>query len=272
MRLAHDYLDRPRGEGVATGLPASGDEFHEHLGYEGVRFGAREELLAYAEQPWAVELRAVLRELLDPRRAVLSVGSGKGEHEVPLFLEGYDITASDLSGAALDDARRLFPGFKAIELDVLAPAATARYDDLLATGIDYALDDAQLMRFLDGARSLLRAGGRVILVLRYHDNLATRLVDSVLLPAWAAFRRARYRRRGEPLTVVKRTHGYRRTRAELVRLAEHCGWRVGRVRYAGFGLELERVPFPRRALSLVRRFDRRLHVFNSLTVFELLPQ
>ena len=269
MRLAYGYIDVPVGEQARSGLPASADEFHAHVGYDSIRLTEREDFFAYANQDWMVELREVLRELLDRDRSVLSVGSGKGEHEVPLFLEGYDVTASDVTLRALDDARSLFPGFKAIELDVLDPPAGHKYDDVLATGIDYALDDSELERFLRNARSLVGSDGRVIVVLRYHDNLVTRVIDRLLIPTWARVRGARYRRAGQATEVVRREHGYRRTRAELAALGGRCGFDVGRVRYAAFGLELERVPFPRPLLRLARRVDRRLHVFNSATVFEL---
>ena len=269
MRLAYDYVDLPAQAEAATSMPASEREFGESLGYAELRFSSREEFLAYARQPWIEDLRVVLREFLEPGRSVLSVGSGKGEHEVPLFLDGYDITASDIVEEALEDAQRLFPGFEAIRFDVLRPDTDRRWDDVLATGIDYALDDAQLGAFLRAARELLNPGGRVIWVHRYNDNLGTRAIDRVLLPAWARFRGARYRRRGEPVRVVKREHGYRRRRRELQTLAESSGYRVGRVAHACFGLELERVPIPRGLLRLFRRADRRLHVFNSATVFEL---
>ena len=50
-------------------------------------------------------------------------------------------------------------------------------------------------------------------------------------------------------------------------MPRRAGFTVGRVRYAAYAMELERlVPAPRPLIAL----DRRLHVFNSATVLELL--
>jgi SAM-dependent methyltransferase len=264
----------PAGASGAAGLPATAEEFHAALGYDALSFETAEQFLAYAATDWVQELRDALRPLLRRDRSILSVGSGKGELEVPLFLEGYDVTASDIDGRALEDARRLFPGFDGRALDVLAPGAggETRWGDLMAPGLDYALDDEQLRRFLAGARELLLPGGRVLLVLRYQDNVATRAIDRVLIPLWFVTRRVRHRLRRDGIRVATRPHGWRRTRGELARLSEQSGYRVGSVRHALFGRELLRVPLPASVRRGAARADRRLHLFTSATIFELHPE
>lgn len=271
-RLAHSYVDLPAQRATHTSLATTAEEFHEVLDYDAQRFETREGFLAaFAARGWVEELGVALRPLLERDRTILSLGSGKGEHEVLLFLDGYGITASDLDERALEDARRLFPGFATMRLDALAPNTTERWDDILVTGLDYALDDAQLTRLLANARRLLNPGGRVLFVHRFHDNAVTRLLDGVVLPAWVARRRARHLLRRDGVRVVRREHGWRRTRAEIRSLATAAGYRVGRVTFALLGRELERVPLPRVALRLARRADKRLHIFNTATIFELLP-
>jgi SAM-dependent methyltransferase len=266
MRLGHSYVEDRDARAAQVALPRERDGFAAHMRYDRGSAVSREAFLAAATEPWIVELRAALRELLDPRRAVLSVGSGRGEHEVALHLEGYDIVASDLVDEALDDARRLFADMRAIRFDVLAPDLDASFDDLLATGIDHALDDAQLRTLFATARQVTRPGGRVILVHRYRDSVVTRAIDELGLPLWAAWRNRRDEGR-----LVRRQHGWRRTRREMRRLARECGYRTGRVRHAAFAMELARLPVPRRVLRAVARIDRRIHVFSSATVFEFLP-
>lgn len=268
-RLAYDYVELTDHRPLDISLPVTAAEFREMLGYDSQKLRTRDEFLAFAAKPWVEELREALLPLLDRERSILSVGSGKGEHEVPLFLQGFDITASDLDGAALEDAQRLFPGFAAMQLDALHPETTQRWDDVLVTGLDYALDDEQLALLLDSASGLLRSRGRVLLVHRFHDNTVTRLLDRALVPAWMATRRVRHALRNDGIRVLRREHGWRRTRAEVRALVTSAGYRVGRVRFALMGRELERGPVPRSAVRIASRADRRLHLFNSATIFEL---
>ena len=271
MRLAHSYVDAADARAEQETLPAGAGEFATHMGYARDAAPTREAFLAAADERWMVELRDALAELLARDRSVLSVGSGRGEHEVSLHLAGFDIVASDVIEGTLDDAVRLFPGLRAIRFDVLAPDIDAAYDDLLATGIDYALDDAQLRTLFATARRVTRPGGRVILVHRYPDTVATRAIDRIGLPAWAGARNLYHRARGDGARVVRREHGWRRSGAEIRALARECGFRPGRVRHAAYAMELARLPAPSMAMRAAVHVDRRLHVVNSATVYELLP-
>jgi hypothetical protein len=271
MRLAHSYVDAADARADQVTLPDGAGELATHMSYAREAAATREAFLAGCGERWMVELREALGELLARDRSVLSVGSGRGEHEVPLHLAGFDIVASDVIEGALDDAVRLFPGFRAIRFDVLDPDIDAAYDDLLATGIDYALDDAQLRTLFATSRRVTRPGGRVILVHRYPDTVATRVIDRFGLPAWAGARNLYHRARGDGVRVVRREHGWRRSGAEIVALAHDCGFRPGRVRHAAYAMELARLPVPGAAMRAAVRADRRLHLLTSATVYELLP-
>lgn len=266
MRVAHKYIETHQREDSGAAVPRTAEEFKARLAYEPL---TADELLALTQIPWVAELHQVLRELLQPGRSVLSIGSGQGEHELPFFLEGYDITASDLLEGPLDDARREFPGFETLALDILDPAVDRSWDDVLVTGLDYALDDAQMRRALENSRLLLNPGGRVILVARACSTPAIHLIDSVLVPAWMGSRRLRHALRRDGVRVVRVEHAYRRSRRELQTLAAESGFAVLGVRYAMFGMELDRIPLPRSVGRSLRRADRTMHMVNSATVFEL---
>lgn len=271
MRVAHKYIEthEREGSGAAVPVPRTAAEFRARLAYDPL---TAEGLLALTQVPWVAELHQVLRELLKRDRSVLSVGSGQGEHELPFFLDGYDITASDLLEDPLDDARREFPGFMTMSFDILEPTADRSWDDVLITGLDYALDDAQMRTALGNARELLTPGGRVILVARACSTPAIHLIDSVLVPAWMGSRRLRHALRRDGTHVVRVQHAYRRSRRELRTLAAECGLGVLSTRYAMFGVELERIPLPAGVLRPLRRADRTLHALNSATIFELQAQ
>lgn len=256
MRVGHKYVADDR-----AGIDRDADQYAATMGYRPGRHASPEDFLAAHDQRWVHELHAALADLLDPQRTVLCIGSGEGEHEVLLHLDGYDVIATDVVPGVLDDAARLFPGLKTMTLDAFGEEPVT-CDDVLATGMEFYFDDAELGRLLRAVRARLEPGGRFILVQRYRDTPATWVVDRVALPLTAALRRMR------GATLTRKAHGYRRSLGDIEQLARASGFRTGRVRYAAFGMEMERVlPAP----DAVVRLDRRLHVLNSSTVVELLP-
>ena len=274
MRLAHDYVVAVPGEEVRGTLDRDADEFGERMGYRAGSFATREDLLAEADEDWARELHALLRELLVPTHRTLSVGSGFCEHEAALAVAGYRMVASDIVEEAMVDAARLFPELETRRYDVLAPDGDETWDDVLIASLDYALDDPQLERALRNSRAALAPGGRVVFVHRYQDTLGTKLIDRVLAPLLALMMRAKARATRSEVRIVRREHGFRRTRRELRSLARRSGFRVGRVGYAGYAVELTRIDVHRRAPALyrlARRADRRIKTFTIATVLELMP-
>lgn len=258
MRIGHKYVEDPAA-GTAIDSDAAG--YAATMGYEPRRFESAEEFVAAHDARWVRELHEVLTELLDRDRVVLGLGSGEGEHEVLLHRDGFDVIASDVVPGVLDEAARLFPGMRTLTFDAFGKWPVA-CDDVLATGLEFYFDDERLIELMGVVRERLGPGGRFVLVLRYRDNLATRAIDELGLPLVAAVRR----RRGAPL--VRKQHGYRRSVADIRALAASAGLGTGRIRYAAFAMEFERLlPAPRPLVAL----DRRLHVLNSATVFELLP-
>ena len=256
-RVGYKYV--PAGTASAD-VDADVAEYAATMDYRPGRFETREAFLRAHDQRWVRELHEALKELLDPNRVTLGIGSGEGEHEVLLHESGYRVIASDVVPGVLDDAARLFPGLPTRVLDVFGEDIV-ECDDVLATGVDFYFDDVQALELFRAVRRRLGRGGRFIVVLRYRDNVATSFIDRVGLPlvAWAQ------RRRG--VQLERKAHGHRRSTAEIHALAESAGFQVGRVRHAAFGMELERlVPAPRPVV----RLDRRLHVLNSAIAFELL--
>ncbi len=92
MRVGHAYVERGGGNAV----DATRADFAASLGDR--ELGDRDAALAHARRGWHPELHAVLRELLDPSRRILSVAAGRGLHEAVLASEGYRVVASDLVG------------------------------------------------------------------------------------------------------------------------------------------------------------------------------
>jgi len=265
MRVGHKYVPEDSGPTARDAAPA------DFVATVGLRtFASREEFLAGASAGQGAEILAGLRALLRRDRPVLAVAAGSGQVEAQLRVEGYDVVASDFAPELLDEARRLVPELRTLQLDVLRPAHDGRYDDVVAIALDYALDDAELATFLDTVRGVLLPGGRLILAHTYRDTAATRLIDRVLLPLWARPRLAGRRRSEAPW--VRKEHGFRRSERELVAAAAAKGFVLGRRIPYGWGLELIRIGVDVRAPRLYRaveRVSRRLGRFNYGTLLEL---
>lgn len=258
MRVGHKYVPAETG---SLEVDASVDQLAETMGYAAGRYATREEFLRAHDQRWVRELHEALSELLDPGRLVLGLGSGEGEHEVLLGLAGYRVIASDIVPGVLGDAARLFPEIRTMELDVFG-LENVSCDDILITGMDSYFDDTGAEALFRAVRARLPDDGRLVFVLRYRDSPVTTLIDRVGIPLAAQVRRLR------GAHLEKKAHGYRRSTRDIRALAGRAGLHVGRVRYAAFGMEFERLlPAPRPLVAL----DRRIHVLNSATVLELLP-
>lgn len=254
-----------------SGIDASADEFAETMGYSSRRYASQAEFLRFHSGVTTVELNGVLRELLDRSRSILSIGSGEGEHELPFALEGYNILATDIVDSA-SQTTRLFPALRFQVLDAFTLPGGSRWEDLLVTGIDCYFDDERFDQLLGRFRETLSPGGRLIFVLRYRDNLATRIIDAgqpVL--CWVACVLGKLRLTSKRWQMKQ--HGYRRSESEIIAAAKRHGFRLGRLRHAGFGVELTRWYVDRLlppVFSLVRAVDRRLNVLNNAVVFEFL--
>ena len=269
MRLASKC--QPTSDGLAAHLDQTAEEFAQTMGYGGRTYESPAQFLEAHAHDWVRELHAVFRELLDPTRAVLSIGSGECEHEIPFVLDGYDILSTDVVASATESVR-LFPALRFQLFDVLNPTPIGHFDDVLVGGLDFYFPDSQFSRLLGNIRGLLRPGGRLVFTLRYRDNLATWMIDRFGIPLCCSLSRIVAAARRTGVRWKLKPHGYRRSIREIVAAAARHGFRPGRIRHAGFGVELTRVYLDRvpPLYRLARAIDKRLHVFNNAVVFEFL--
>jgi SAM-dependent methyltransferase len=269
MRLASKCLATTGT--VAGHVDRTVDDFARTMGYGSRTYESPAHFLQAHAQEWVRELHQVFRELLDPKRAVLSIGAGECEHEIPFVLEGYDILSTDVVASAAE-SQRLFPSLRFELFDALNPTPIGRFDDVLVGGLDFYFPDREFSRLLANLRELLRPGGRLLFTLRYRDNVATWMIDRLGIPFFCALQRVVAAARRTGARWALKPHGYRRSTREIVSAAARHGFRLGRVRHAGFGVELTRVHLNRipPLYHLARAVDKRIHVFNNAVVFEFL--
>lgn len=270
MRVRYVYVLN-RGERRSR-IETTPGEFADTLRYDRRAFADQDEFLSRCcRDQWVLEVHEVLRDWLPRGASILSIGSGLGEHEVLLYRAGYDVTASDFVEGAGREAVRLFPGFRAIRLDILRPEMEQKYDRVTVLGLDQYYDDDALAHILRNIRGLLKERGRVVFALRHHDNVCTRLLDYVLCPVVATLQNVKYRAEGRAERWARKIHGYARTPTEVARVARESGFSVGRVGHAGFAVEWTRLGLDAhlpKVYAAFRSLDRRYHCCNNVTLFE----
>lgn len=270
-KCVREYL----GERVLTSIDRSPADIAVTMGYGKNEYASAEAFLDSYQASYYHEMQAALRDLLVKNRSVLSIGSGECEIEVPLFRDGYAICGTDIVPEAFRRTQELFPGFRAFYFDIFNPSIQDRFDDILsAGGLDIYYDDAGLHRIFENARGLLKPRGRLLFTLRMHDNVATWLVDYVGMPSMLAALNTNAWLRRRSYHYRLRAIGRRRTPTQIIAMAKSAGFRLGRVRYAGFGGEAKRFFFIRRFFprmaAWIDRIDRRWRLLNVATVFEFL--
>lgn len=273
MRKGYKLLQVQLGRRYRTTIDSNAAEIAETMSYGKLEASTAEEYLAHYDSAYEREVHAALLDLLDRERTIIAIGSGECEIEIPFFLEGYSIVGSDLVPEAFEPVVKLFPGFRARKLDIFHPEPGETFDDVLSSGgFELYYDNTQLLQALKNCRRLLKPGGRLILNLRMLDTWAIKVTDFVGMPlmCFALNVNAWLRRKKHRYTL--RQIGYRRRRPEMVRIARQAGFRLGRVRYGGFGMEAMRF-FPLRIYlpwlyHLILRADRKLCLLNGASIFE----
>ena len=276
MRIGSKYLliDKEVANQVARKIDSGKGEFSQTMGYSDNAFPDEAAFrMQFCSASWIIELHQALCGLLHQGDKVLGVGSGYGEHEYLLFRKGYDITASDIEEAPLKAINSVCPELKTKVFDVFTDTVDIPYNVVLATGMDCYFKDDQFVQILSNFKKILlgKTNRRVIFCLRYNDNFVTKCIDFVVLPVEAYLKKLYFLLKGQKKTVVKKEHGFRRSRKEIKELAAYSGWDIGVVSYAGFGVELSRsvifshIPF---LLQLVASVDKKVCLFNNVTIFE----
>lgn len=163
-------------------------------------------------------------------------------------------------------------------MDIFDPQFDSQWDDILITGMDSYFDDFKTEQIFKNCQRLLgdnNKGKRLIFVLRYNDNLVTKIIDELLLSMEAGLKNIKLKMSNGGKVYSRKFHGYRRSRKEILKIAEKCGYKLGRVFYAGFGVELgrstilQKIPF---FIKLAKKVDRYFRACNNATIFEFLYQ
>lgn len=89
-----------------------------------------------------------------------------------LATRGVDVSALDLSGAMVDEAKRLFPGLQAVVGDMLdLPYTNGSLAGVVAFYSIIHFDDAQLEQAFNEMTRVLRTGGYVALAFHVGDEV-----------------------------------------------------------------------------------------------------
>lgn len=134
----------------------------------------------------AAGLGAVLTEFgVAPGAPILDAACGIGTQCLGLAGDGYDVSASDISVAALQRAeeeaarRGLRIAFSVADLRELSTVHTRSFDAVIAcdNAIPHLLSDAEIRRALEECRACLRPGGVLLISVRDYDRIERKTPD-----------------------------------------------------------------------------------------------
>jgi SAM-dependent methyltransferase len=191
---------------------------------------------------------------------ILSVASGRCSVELRLQETiGCTIVCSDLDEPpCLEATKRLFPELEFRTMDVLHELPYDNFDAVISIGLIYNFDDRQLSHFFDFVAKVLTPGGRLLLDFAGSaDNAASLAFHDVYLPLEARLAATaltlKHRR---PFGVARDMHGYRRTREDVQRIAQSCGFKMSEYSQGDYITDFQRSLILQRLLrgsSAVRR-------------------
>lgn len=184
-----------------------------------------------------------LRLRLDKNWEVLSVASGRCANELYLNEDGYDIICSDLGLIASHaDAKRLFPNFNFIQLDILKKPADKLFDALISLSLLYLFNEKGLELFFQNSAKSIRSKGHLIVDPGgCPDNTLSFLVDEIYLPLEVRLQQLYLLGvKKKVMGFVKKHQGYRTTDREIIKIAKKHGFELSAYRNYGFLTEFKR--------------------------------
>jgi len=170
-----------------------------------------------------------IRAHVDKDVQVLSIASGRSANELFLVEDGYDVVCSDLDYiSAYEETKKLFPGYKFYQLDILKDPVDKLFNTILALNLIYTFDDQQLSVFFKNVNASLKPKGQLILEAGGSpDNWLTRFLHGPFLKVEIQAKRFYYKRKyGKQFGIITKDHGYRRTDKEIIQMAEKAGFRL----------------------------------------------
>jgi cyclopropane fatty-acyl-phospholipid synthase-like methyltransferase len=248
MRHWIKYAAVPRAQRPIGAIARSAEDYFVQMGGYFVDESYRSKSKFFAKHlhsnPRLVAYDRYLQRRITSGERILSVASGRCANELQLMESiGADVLCSDLrEPPCLDATKAIFPNLKFTELDVLKDEPPEVFDTVLSLSLIYAMDDTQLFEFFVFARRALKPNGRLLLDLAGSpDNVFAWLLHDVFLPAEAGLFACYMTLRRRLLYRVQAVHhGYRRSLADLSRVAQHAGFMLVDIENDGFDLDLRR--------------------------------
>ncbi|OGT32213.1 MAG: hypothetical protein A3E87_05355 [Gammaproteobacteria bacterium RIFCSPHIGHO2_12_FULL_35_23] len=170
------------------------------------------------------EIRKGIERKILKTDKVLSLGSGNGEHEIPLILNGYNIEISDFNEPLLTTVKEIFPEANFHVINLLHPdfekkyaALAGKYDVILVPGLIYAFNNFEAKKIFNNIKVFLKNEGRLVLNVRSKNSMLTWLVDNILTKIECKLR-VKFLKIG--MGYFTQMHGYRRTIKEVIQLVQ----------------------------------------------------
>jgi SAM-dependent methyltransferase len=158
-------MDRARMPQLAPGT--------RHPDWEAVYGTSEPEKLPWHLPAFDPDLRSALEATGMRRLKILEVGCGLGNQAWFMAQLGHDVTATDISPAAIERARSLHPGPRFLVDDITRTELGDTFDLIVDRGCLHVLDPEAHGAYLQSLASLVRPGGLVFVKVFSQENRKT---------------------------------------------------------------------------------------------------
>jgi hypothetical protein len=275
MRQHFKYLFLESGKKITSDIDISPDEHRETMG--GYRtdkgFSSKEDFFTTFIKDRKRHYYAYdeyLKENLDKRHKIISIGSGQCIPEISSIEEGFDITCSDIEFYSKDATLRLFPNVKFLTGDIVSWKHPDKYDCVVCLSVLYVFEKELFCKAVENIYGMLNNDGVLILdVGGTEDNLFVFLLDNFLCRADMYLRKIfKPIFQGKDVVVVKKHHGYRRNNKEIVSMVEKAGFKYVSLDTFEHCIELSRLKIfeimPRSIVSLLGKMCPYIRIFKFI--------
>lgn len=274
MINGYKYSKNPvSGKWITVPIDHEVAEFAETMGYQDLAYLTRDQFLKKnCSHRWISELHHAYDKALSKEHLTIGIGSGYGEHELLLHLEGYPILASDIIPGLSSQLSTLFPEFQGLTIDIFTDDISEKLKetnknlgadfDLLVSGLDSYFDsDTTQVLFNNLARNL--DNGRILVfTLRYPDSVSRRMIEFCL------YSEALVTHLLWGKGIIQKHHGYRKTVKEIIDYADKAGLRIITIEPVMLGCECSRNRILNYFQGLCILIDRLIPLFNCAYVLK----
>ena len=183
-----------------------------------------------------------LKQNLDKKKKILSIGSGRCAAELFLLQNGFNIVCSDLEiPNCYESSKKIFGNYEYKKFNIIKDQLDIKFDFMVSLSMIYAFEKSEIKFFFKKAYQHLNPNG--ILVFEpgaCEDNLFSLLYDKIYLLLEIHVMQFIYKILGKKNFILKKHQGYKFTNKELIKLGKENGFEISEIKEDDYLTEFDR--------------------------------